>query len=45
MTMHPADNHAVRPAAERDGADGLRTVRQHGVVAMSFSKEAMQSGQ
>lgn len=36
---------AVRPAAGGDGADGLRTVRQHGVVAINFSKEAMQSGQ
>lgn len=37
--------NAVRPAAGCGGADGLRTVRQHGVVAINFSNEAMQSGQ
>ncbi len=43
-TITPAWS-AVRPAAGCDGADGLRTVRQHGVVAINFSNEAMQSGQ
>ncbi|MFJ4330988.1 MULTISPECIES: hypothetical protein [unclassified Streptomyces] len=45
LVGQPPEDYAVRPAAGCDGADGLRTVRQHGVVAINFSKEAMQSGQ
>ncbi|MFK4540985.1 hypothetical protein RKD29_000581 [Streptomyces tendae] len=45
----PADHHAdlVRRPPRRGMRRGgrLRTVRQHGVVAINFSNEAMQSGQ
>ncbi|MFE0419734.1 hypothetical protein [Streptomyces tendae] len=47
--LTPADHHAdlVRRPPRRGMRRGgrLRTVRQHGVVAINFSNEAMQSGQ
>ncbi|MFJ8193445.1 hypothetical protein ACIQ8D_27340 [Streptomyces sp. NPDC096094] len=38
-----ADGRPPRREMRRGGR--LRTVRQHGVTAINFSKEAMQSGQ